>query len=62
MTHSPTAINPHAPQPTSLIALISSMWRNRQFFVQMTNHGVVGCYKGLTCFFNLNQALIQEAD
>jgi len=56
MTHSTTAINPHAPQPTSLIALISSMWRNRQLFVQMTDHGVVGRYKGLTCFFQLESS------
>jgi len=46
MTHSTTAINPHAPQPTSLIALISSMWRNRQLIVQMTKREVVGRYKG----------------
>jgi len=46
MTHSTTAINPHAPQPTSLIALISSMWRNRQLIVQMSKREVVGRYKG----------------
>jgi len=46
MTHSTTAINPHAPQPTSLIALIRSMWRNRQLIVQMTKREVVGRYKG----------------
>lgn len=46
MTHSTTAINPHAPQPTSLIALIRSIWRNRQLIVQMTKREVVGRYKG----------------
>lgn len=46
MTHSTTAINPHASQPTSLIALIRSMWRNRQLIVQMSKREVVGRYKG----------------
>ena len=46
MTHSPTAINPHAAQPTSLAALVKSLWRNRQLIVQMTKREVVGRYKG----------------
>ncbi len=40
------AINPHAAQPTSLVALGKSMWRNRQLIVQMTRRDVVGRYKG----------------
>jgi lipopolysaccharide transport system permease protein len=39
-------INPHAVQPTSLLALVKSLWRNRQLIVQMTKREVVGRYKG----------------
>lgn len=46
MTHYPTAINPHAAQPTSLLALAKNFWRNRQLIVQMTKREVVGRYKG----------------
>jgi lipopolysaccharide transport system permease protein len=46
MTHPPTAINPHAAQPTSLAALARSLWRNRQLIGQMTKREVVGRYKG----------------
>ena len=46
MTHSLTAINPHAAQPTSLGALAKSLWRNRQLIVQMTRREVAGRYKG----------------
>ncbi len=46
MTYSLTAINPHAAQPTSLLALGKSLWRNRQLIVQMTKREVVGRYKG----------------
>lgn len=46
MNHSPTAINPHTPQPASLAALGRSLWRNRQLIVQMTRREVVGRYKG----------------
>jgi lipopolysaccharide transport system permease protein len=46
MNHSQTAINPHAPQPTSLVALAKSLWRNRQLIVQMTRREVVGRYRG----------------
>ena len=41
-----TSINPHATQPTSLLALGKSLWRNRQLIVQMTKREVVGRYKG----------------
>ena len=46
MTHSSTAINPHAAQPTSLVALARSLWHNRQLILQMTKREVVGRYKG----------------
>ncbi|MGZ8234937.1 MULTISPECIES: ABC transporter permease [Methylobacter] len=46
MNHSSIAINPHAAQPTSLMALGKSLWRNRQLIVQMTKREVVGRYKG----------------
>lgn len=39
-------MNPHASQPTSLMALARSLWRNRQLIVQMTKREVVGRYKG----------------
>lgn len=39
-------INPHASQPTSLVALAKSLWRNRQLIVQMTRREVAGRYKG----------------
>ncbi len=48
--HSPLSthqgINPHAAQPTSLVALGKSLWRNRQLIVQMIKREVVGRYKG----------------
>lgn len=40
------AVNPHAPQPTSLVALGQSLWRNRQLILQMTRRDVLGRYKG----------------
>ena len=46
MTHASTTINPHAAQPTSLVALAKSLWRNRQLIVHMTRREVVGRYKG----------------
>lgn len=46
MTHSLAAINPHAAQPTSLVALARSLWRNRQLIAQLTKREVVGRYKG----------------
>jgi lipopolysaccharide transport system permease protein len=45
-THSAIAVNPHAAQPTSLVALAKSLWRNRQLIVQMAKRDVVGRYKG----------------
>ena len=38
--------DPHAAQPTSLVALAKSLWRNRHLIVQMTKREVVGRYKG----------------
>ncbi len=46
MTHAPTAINPHAAQPTSLVALAGNLWRNRHLIVQMTKREVLRLYKG----------------
>ena len=46
MTSTTTAINPHATQPTSFVALARSLWRNRQLIVQMTRREVTGRYKG----------------
>ncbi len=46
MTHSAIAINPHAAQPTSPVALVKSLWRNRQLIVQMAKRDVVGRYRG----------------
>ena len=46
MTHTSITINPHAAQPTSLVSLANSLWRNRQLIVQMTKREVVGRYKG----------------
>jgi len=39
-------MNPHASQPTSLMSLTKSLWRNRQLIAQMTKREVVGRYKG----------------
>lgn len=46
MTRAQSGTNPHAAQPTSLVALGKSLWRNRQLIVQMTKREVVGRYKG----------------
>lgn len=46
LTSSATGTNPHAAQPTSLLALVKSLWRNRQLIVQMTKREVLGRYKG----------------
>ena len=46
MSDAITAIDPHAAQPTSLVALIKSLWRNRYLIAQMTRRDVVGRYKG----------------
>lgn len=42
----PVGINPHAPQPTSLMALAHCLWRNRRLIAQMTKREVAGRYKG----------------
>ncbi|MBW8305990.1 MAG: ABC transporter permease [Thiobacillus sp.] len=39
-------INPHASPPTSLAALVRSLWRNRQLIAQMTRREVAGRYRG----------------
>jgi lipopolysaccharide transport system permease protein len=46
MIETSTAINPHAAQPTSLLAMTRSLWRNRQLILQMTKREVVGRYQG----------------
>ena len=46
MIHSSVAVNPHATQPSSPLALFKSLWRNRQLIGQMTKREVVGRYKG----------------
>ena len=38
--------NPHQPQPTSLVALFSSLVKNRQLIFQMIRREVLGRYKG----------------
>ncbi len=46
MIHTSKLINPHAKQPTSLVALSKSLWYNRQLIFQMTKREVMGRYKG----------------
>jgi len=46
LNHTNIAINPHATQPTSLLAMCKSLWRNRQLILQMTKREVAGRYKG----------------
>lgn len=46
MTSSMQPTNPHAIRRTSLIALLSSSWRNRNLIAQMTKREVVGRYRG----------------
>lgn len=46
MTGTSAVIDPHAAQPTSLGALVKSLWKNRQLIAQMTTREVVGRYKG----------------
>ncbi len=46
MNKTSTAINPHAVQPTSLVALGKSLWKNHQLVLQMTRREVVGRYRG----------------
>ena len=46
MNNKSIAINPHADQPISPLALCKSLWRNRQLIIQMIKREVVGRYKG----------------
>lgn len=39
-------MNPHAAQPISLKAMLSSFWLNRTLILQMSKRDVVGRYKG----------------
>ncbi|MDP2112061.1 MAG: ABC transporter permease [Thiobacillus sp.] len=39
-------MNPHAAQPASLVAMLNSLWGNRELIAQMTRREVVGRYKG----------------
>lgn len=39
-------MNPHQAQPTSPLALVQSVWRNRQLIRQMIKREVVGRYQG----------------
>lgn len=39
-------INPHAHHPTSLAALVRSLWQHRDLIAQMTRREVVGRYRG----------------
>jgi lipopolysaccharide transport system permease protein len=40
------SINPHAAHPTTLRAMLGSMWLHRQLIFQLTQRDVVGRYKG----------------
>jgi lipopolysaccharide transport system permease protein len=40
------AVNPHAPQPASPVALIRSLLRNRQLIGQLVRRQVIGRYRG----------------
>ena len=46
MTHSTIGVNPHTAQPTSLAALVRSLWSHRDLIAQMTRREVVGRYRG----------------
>ncbi len=46
MALAPKEINPHSPQPTSIVALANSLWRHRQLIIQMTKREILGRYKG----------------
>ena len=39
-------MNPHQAQPTSPLALVQSVWRNRQLIRQMIKREVIGRYQG----------------
>lgn len=44
-------INPHASQPITPLALINSVWLNRQLIMQMIKRDVLGRYKGSSLGF-----------
>ena len=46
LSSSNMGFNPHAAQPTSLMSLGKSLWRNRQLILQMSKREVLGRYKG----------------
>jgi lipopolysaccharide transport system permease protein len=46
MTLSTQTINPHAAHLTSLVAMVKSLWSNRQLIEQMIKREVVGRYQG----------------
>lgn len=46
MSPATKTVNPHASHPTSLTALVLSLWSNRLLIVQMTKREVIGRYKG----------------
>lgn len=39
-------MNPHAAHPASLVAMLKSLWGNRELIAQMTRREVIGRYKG----------------
>ena len=39
-------MNPHAEQPSSPLALVESLWKNRNLINQMVKRDVIGRYKG----------------
>ncbi len=39
-------MNPHAAQPSSVKALVQSLWTNRSLILQMANREVIGRYRG----------------
>ena len=39
-------MNPHAAQPSSVKALVQSLWSNRSLIYQMANREVIGRYRG----------------
>ncbi len=39
-------MNPHAAQPSSVKALVQSLWTNRSLIYQMANREVIGRYRG----------------
>jgi lipopolysaccharide transport system permease protein len=39
-------MNPHHQHPTSIVALFTSLWRNRLLILQMSEREVVGRYRG----------------